>query len=35
MPNNENTYSLRHSRQLKTLSVNLVYHGTESVSFLG
>ena len=27
MPNNEHTYSLRHLRQLKTPSVNTVYHG--------
>ena len=31
MPNNEHTYSLRHLRQFKKVSVNI---GTESVSFL-
>ena len=35
MPNNEHTYRLRHQHQFKTPSVNTVYHGTKSVSFLG
>ena len=35
MPNNEQNYCLRHLHQFKTPSVNTVYHGKESVSFLG
>lgn len=35
MSNNEHTYSLRHLRQFKALSVNIVYNDTKSVSFLG
>lgn len=35
MSNNEHTYILRHLRQFKALSVNIVYHDTKSVSFLG
>ena len=35
MPNNKNLYSLRHIRQFKTASSNIVYHGTENVSFSG
>ena len=35
MPNNEQNYCLRHLHQFKMPSVNTVYHGKESVSFLG
>ena len=35
MSNNEHIYILRHLRQFKALSVNIVYHDTKSVSFLG
>ena len=34
MSNKEHPYNLRHLRQFKTPSVNTVYHGEESVSFL-
>ena len=35
MASNEQNYCLRHLHQFKTTSVNTVYHGKESVSFLG